>query len=85
MPKLLWTMTTHCQTLQTAARVELPIFLTIAETQSIYGGKTGWYRKVILQRQIPYFKRGGRVVFSREDLDTYFRSRRVAPRCETAE
>jgi len=59
-------------------------FLEISEARAIFGGSEAWWRKSVFLKRIPYHKRGARVVFSREDLDAYFQSRRVPARTEAA-
>jgi hypothetical protein len=62
-----------------------PLFVTIPEAQGRFGGSEGWYRKVVYRRDIPFYKRGGRVVFALADLEAYFVSRRVPARTEAAQ
>jgi hypothetical protein len=59
-------------------------FLDIREAVAIYGGSIAWWRKAVWLRQIPYYKRGARVVFRRAELERYFAPRRVAANGEVA-
>lgn len=60
------------------------MYLDIRGARSVYGGSVAWWRKAVWLKQIPYHKRGSRVVFSRADLDAYFAARRVPARQEAA-
>jgi len=57
-------------------------FLDIREAAAIYGGSIAWWRKAVWLRQIPYYKRGARVVFRRSELERYFEARRVPAKGE---
>jgi hypothetical protein len=57
-------------------------FLDIREAAAIYGGSIAWWRKTVWLRQIPYYKRGARVVFRRSELERYFEERRVPAKGE---
>lgn len=56
------------------------IFLKIPEAMARYGGSEAWWRKSVWLKSIPYYKRGGSVVFLCSDLETYFQARRVPAR-----
>lgn len=57
-------------------------YIDITTARSIYGGSPAWWRKVVWQRRITSYRRGGRVVFAVADLDEYFAARRVPARTE---
>jgi hypothetical protein len=59
-------------------------FLDIREAAAIDGGSIAWWRKAVWLRQIPYYKRGARVVFRRSELERYFAARRVPAKGEVA-
>ena len=59
-------------------------FLHIREAAAIYGGSIVWWRKAVWLRQIPFYKRGARVVFRRAELERYFEARRVPANGEVA-
>jgi hypothetical protein len=59
-------------------------FVDIREVAAIYGGSLAWWRKAVWLRQIPFYRRGARIVFSRADLESYFQARRVPARTEAA-
>jgi hypothetical protein len=59
-------------------------FVDIREAAAVYGGSIAWWRKSVWLRQIPFYRRGARIVFSRADLESYFEARRVPARAEAA-
>ncbi len=59
-------------------------FIDIREAMEIYGGSEAWWRKAVWKKRITTYRRGGRVVFKREDLDAYFEGRCVPAATEAA-
>ena len=53
------------------------IFLDLAEAATMFGGSISWWRSIVFRKQISYHKRGDKVCFKRDDLDSYFAERRV--------
>lgn len=54
-------------------------FLTVEELASYLGVKTSYIYKMTHNREIPYYKPGGKMVyFNREEIDEWVLSQRVA-------
>ena len=54
-------------------------FLTVEELASYLGVKTSYVYKMTHNREIPYYKPGGKMVyFNREEIDEWVLSQRVA-------
>jgi excisionase family DNA binding protein len=45
---------------------------------------TAFFRKLVWQRKLPFYKFGSRVMFKRAELEAYFESRRIPARTESA-
>ena len=58
-------------------------FLTVNETNELYGGSRPFWRKQIRHGDIPFYKVGTRVLLVRDDVEAFFAKRRRSGKADS--
>ena len=51
--------------------------LNVNEVALLFGFSTGWVYKLVEKNQMPHYKRGGRIMFKRDEVENYILGHKV--------